>query len=387
MSQGDAFDRIVASLHQAALDDAHWPRASALMDDALHSKGNLVGFSSGRSNRDLRIFLVRFLYRGERREDLEREYLNVYHPLDEWVPRVRQLPDSQLVHMADLYTEEELKTSVAYNEAHSRGHTQNGLNVRLDGPDGSRIVWVFADPVDKDGWSSGRTDLIRRLLPHLRHYVCVRQALAEAGGLGASLTGLLEKIASGIIQLDGRGRIVAANDRALALLREGDGLFDHGGFLFARSPEEDAELQELLTRALPPFGGRGVGGSMTVRRSTVLPGLSLHVSPVREGEKDFRARGVAALVLVVDRESGTRIDPVLVETALGLTPAESRVAVLLAEGRTVRDIAAATGRKVSTIRTHVKHVFAKHGLSRQMDLVRLVLSLASAPDSRGQRGK
>ena len=51
--------------------------------------------------------------------------------------------------------------------------------------------------------------MVRRLLPHLRHHVIVRQALAEAGALGASLTGLLRKSGTGIIQLDGHGRIVA----------------------------------------------------------------------------------------------------------------------------------------------------------------------------------
>ena len=39
---------------------------------------------------------------------------------------------------------------------------------------------------------------------------------------------------------------------------------------------------------------------------------------------------------------------------LRLTPAESRVAVLLARGRTVREIAVATQRQESTIRTHLK---------------------------------
>ena len=60
--------------------------------------------------------------------------------------------------------------------------------------------------------------------------------------------------------------------------------------------------------------------------------------------------------------------------ALHLTEMESRVAVLLAEGM--------TGRGESTIRSHVKHMFAKHGLSRQTELVRLVLSLAGAPETR-----
>ena len=41
-----------------------------------------------------------------------------------------------------------------------------------------------------------------------------------------------------------------------------------------------------------------------------------------------------------------------------------------------------TGRGESTIRSHVKHMFARHGLSRQAELVRLVLSLAGAPETR-----
>ena len=35
----------------------------------------------------------RFVFRGRRREDLEREYFEVYHPHDEALPRVRALPE------------------------------------------------------------------------------------------------------------------------------------------------------------------------------------------------------------------------------------------------------------------------------------------------------
>ena len=77
-----------------------------------------------------------------------------------------------------------------------------------------------------------------------------------------------------------------------------------------------------------------------------------------------------------------RVDPRLVAEILGLAPAESQVAVLLAVGRTVRDIALATGRSVSTVRWHMKHVFDKARVSRQAELVRLVLSLAGVPEFR-----
>ena len=129
-------------------------------------------------------------------------------------------------------------------------------------------------------------------------------------------------------------------------------------------------------------GGRVPAARTMVGRSSALPPLVLHVNPVGRQETDFHLWPVAALVLVADPAGGTRIDPAVAEAALGLTGMESRVAVLLAEGMSVREIAAATGRGESTIRSHVKHMFARHGLSRQAELVRLVLSLAGAPESR-----
>ena len=289
MSEREAFDRILASLHEAALDRAHWSTATALIDDTLRANGSSMVFGDGRSEEDIQIYFAWYFFRGQRNRELERDYFENYYALDERVPRLRHLPDSQLFHITDLYTEEELKTSASYNELLARGHARNSINVRLDGPNGSRIVWVVNDPVDGDGWSSAQLDSIRRLLPHIRQSVSVQQALAGAGALGASFAKLLDTTGLGIVQLDGRGRIVVANDRARDLLRTGNGLFDEGGFLYARMPEDNANLQGLLTRALPPFGAQGAGGSAMLRRSSALPPLVLHVNPVGQQETDFQA--------------------------------------------------------------------------------------------------
>ena len=53
------------------------------------------------------------------------------------------------------------------------------------------------------------------------------------------------------------------------------------------------------------------------------------------------------------------------------------MAALLASGRTVRDIAAATGRQENTVYKHLKQMYRKLGISRQAELVRLVLSRAA----------
>ena len=73
-----------------------------------------------------------------------------------------------------------------------------------------------------------------------------------------------------------------------------------------------------------------------------------------------------------------RVRQALVGTeALGPTPGESQVAVWVAEGWTVREMAVATGRTDGAIRWHLRQIYHKQGISRQADLVRLVLSVAT----------
>ena len=203
------------------------------------------------------------------------------------------------------------------------------LNVRLDGPRGSRIAWAIA---------------------------------------------LLENPRCGVIRLGLRRRIVAANDRARDILRRREGITEEDGLLRAAWPEDDSRLQALLAEALPRSGGQGASGSTVIGRSASPP-LVLHVCPIGPAG-DLRQGSNAALVLAVDPAARGDIDARRVEALLRLTPAESGVAVALAEGRTVGEIALDTGRSETTVRWHLKQIFARHGISRQVDLVKLVLSVA-----------
>ena len=97
------------------------------------------------------------------------------------------------------------------------------------------------------------------------------------------------------------------------------------------------------------------------------------------GDSDFRPRAVGAVALVVDPRDRPGIDGDMVGAAFGLTPAQTEVAVMLAEGLTMGQIAIATDRRYSTVRTHLKHIFRKLGVARQLDVARLVLALAGLP--------
>ena len=287
MNPLDAFDRILALLHQAALDDAQWLATAALIDEVCGTTGNALVVAEGSAS-DARVCFARYLYRGESRPDLAREYFDVYYPHDEGPPRLRERPAGQVVHVPDLYTEEELRTSPAYNESWRRREVQNGLIMRLDRLDDLRIVWAIGDPVGSGGWESAQLQLIESLLPHIRQFICVRQALVGADALSASLAGLLDNSRIGVLHLDRGRRVLAANAPALDILRRGEGLSDKDGTLRATVPADHGRLQRLLKHALPGFGiAPPTGGSMTIRRPLLPSRLELHVHPVGVPQADF----------------------------------------------------------------------------------------------------
>ena len=80
-------------------------------------------------------------------------------------------------------------------------------------------------------------------------------------------------------------------------------------------------------------------------------------------------------MLIVDPFHQLPVDRALVESALGLSPAGSRVAVLLAEGRTVREVAEATGSSIHTIRWHIRQIFEELGINQLGQLLPLVRAL------------
>ena len=375
MTEQDAFERIMAALYASMLDDSRWPTTSALIDEVCGLAGNALVSGEG-PKEDRRVRFVGLYYRGHPRPDLERDYLEHYLPIDERASRFRQMPDGGVVHSNDMFTAEERKTSPVHNEYLPRSRSQNSLVVRMDLEDRAHMAWNLADPVAPEGWESSRVTMVKRLVPHVQQFVRVRQALVRAGAGDTTVTALLDNSRVGVVHLDQRGRILAANDRARSILPGGDGLIEEDGALAASAPEDQLCLDRLLASALPTGGDPAIGGSMRFRRRHALLPLVVHVKPVPVPQPSYGARYVAALALIHEPGFTQRIEPALVAATLELTPGESQVAVWLAEGKSVEEMAKATGHTRGAIYWHLKQIYQKLHISRQADLVRLVLSVA-----------
>ena len=97
----------------------------------------------------------------------------------------------------------------------------------------------------------------------------LRQAPADAKAAGPSAVEPLDSVTTGVIHLDRRGGIVAANDPAHARLRKGNGLSDEDGLLRASLFETRSELVRLVALA-----ETGRFGAAAERLAIAQPALS-----------------------------------------------------------------------------------------------------------------
>ena len=375
MSQQDLFDRAVVSLSEAALDESRLPDASRMIDEACGTVGNSLVVYRGKSADELETLFTVLYYRGEIDEEINRLYCKHYIHGDERIPYLLRQPDGRLNYTPDIYDSAGTKTSPTYNELLRMGQCQAGLNTRMGGGlNGSGMAFILCDPCGKsDGWSSDQIRTVKRLLPHVRQLVRVRQVLLAAEEQGQSRVSQFGT-RIGVVHLDRNGSILEANDSAREILRNGDGLRVRGQFLCACSASEDDKLGKLIAGALPRINSVSAGASLALERGPGLPRIGLHAVPIHVPRLDFGIRRTAAIILIVDPLREPRITVDHLGAVLGLTPSESQVAALLSQGHSVTVIARMTRRKVSSVRWLLKQAFAKLGISRQAELVRLVLS-------------
>jgi DNA-binding CsgD family transcriptional regulator len=96
-------------------------------------------------------------------------------------------------------------------------------------------------------------------------------------------------------------------------------------------------------------------------------------------------RAFAALTFYHPR-SAPPVDEQVLATAFDLSPAECRIALLLAEGLTQKEIAAHVGVQHDTVRKQLQSIFQKTATRRQPDLLRLLLNLPARGASAAAEG-
>lgn len=223
--------------------------------------------------------------------------------------------------------------------------------------------------------------LYQELLPHLARAAYIQRRFAFLQSLSSSSLSVLDTVPAGVILLDARGRVLHANPAAERELRRADPLStDLVGELRSRgSGPAQSTLRAAIASALDPVRGKKeqlASVATLTRRSGEV--LSLQVLPLCKEKSATIASAynghLAACALVIDTGGGSpnsSVSPQILNHLYGLTPAESRVATLIAKGKSVPQAADELGVSRNTLKTQLKSVFAKTGARRQGELIRL----------------
>jgi DNA-binding CsgD family transcriptional regulator len=204
----------------------------------------------------------------------------------------------------------------------------------------------------------------------------------SVGGQGAAILVLahdvaqtLEALADAVFILGHGGRIRHLNRAAERLLSQADVLTSHGGRLTARHSEASGELQRLVVLATRPMGLR-CGGSMSLGSIGSRFPLAVRVAPISARLLPIFDPPPSALVTVTDLEAWLQTPEEDLRRLFGLTLAESRTAAAVFDGLSLPQAAERFGVSANTVRTQLKLVFNKTGVTRQADLVKLMMRLS-----------
>lgn len=215
---------------------------------------------------------------------------------------------------------------------------------------------------------------------HLQRAFLLSRQLGQVDRQARAFEQLLEQRPFGVVLIDEIGRAVYLNPRAETLIRLHPEIQVVEGRLRLRDHKAGAQLERLVQEVIATSLGRGLsaGGALRLAGdSAAAKSIVLVVTPLRSNAQTGALSGprwCAAVFLGLPQERRA-MDGQVLHSLYGLTPAEARLAVELANGRDLDAVSEALFITKHTARTQLKAIFHKTGCRRQAELVKLLLSL------------
>jgi DNA-binding CsgD family transcriptional regulator len=257
------------------------------------------------------------------------------------------------------------------------------VEIALRTETGVLSVAVARSPSAGSGDDEDRAQFAR-VSHHLARAARLTVRLGDMAEQRPSLERALDVLDRGIILVDRAARLVWANRAADRILAANDGLTLSHGVVHGLAPATTRAVASLV--ACASARRRGPGAIRAERPSLAEPYI-VFAAPLGTAER-WPAAGRAAVMLVItDPAADVAPDEALLAVIYELTPAEARVALLVAAGQSSAEAARALHVTQNTVHTHLQRVFRKMGVCRQAELARLVARLPPLvePDAAGGR--
>jgi len=379
------FDSLIGLLYQGTLEEQPWQSALPALRERLDADvvslvlrpptvdDQGVILNSVRSDRD----------RADDQQPLAdpndwqaSAYREQFFSLDPFV----NLPLNKVIALEDIVADAELRKSDYYLHYLEPIGLFRILGVDTAEPGGMLARLRVARRNSDAYFAQQERELLTRLTPHLRRAIEIYARLNRAISERDVYAGAVNQLSVATIILNEEGCVLTTNEVGRALLDQADGLSLRDARLHIEGRDINRELQEALTAIIraQQHGEASVVRALRVPRAGGRADLGLVIRPAtnaREGESRVIP---AAAIFISDPELEVETSQQILGELFSLTPAEARLATLLARGLSLAEVSRAQNISQHTARAQLKAIFAKTGVSRQAELVRLVLKSAAA---------
>ncbi|TAM11676.1 MAG: PAS domain-containing protein [Rhodanobacter sp.] len=371
----ERFSHLVERIYDAALDPALW---SACLDEIREELGgNYVSL------------IVRHVTEDD--PGLIVSVASDHGPIDPSTVGIAaspftDVPIGQLVTESDLMSPAEWKASAYYREWCAPHDVCHVMAANLGTRAGSVYGFRVTRPESWRPFSPLRIETARRLLPHLRQALDAYLSVNRDRKLSLLYGRAMAQLMVGAVVLDERGKVVECNAAASGILGLHDGLRLAGEQLEATYANDNRKLQQLIRNALARSNSAQaeLTEAMSVSRPSGQQSWGLVVQAVSPDEWTEGKHRPSVAVFVRDTEGKAHPPIRLTQQLFQLTPAETALAIQLANGLSLEEAAEALNIRRNTARAHLRSIFSKTGVRRQTELVRLFLNsvawLGSTPE-------
>ncbi len=386
MTNGEAdYDHLLGLVYQGALEEQPWQSALPLLREVLDAQVvSLVLRPPSDDDRGAILNCVRPESHVQRGQGLLADpsdweasaYRDQFFALDPFI----NLPLDEVVALEDILPDAELVASDYYQHYLQPIDLFRILGVDTREPGGMLARLRISRRRSEQRFGPQERALLEKITPHLRRAIEVYARLKRMTSERDVYSGAVDQLSVATIILDEQGRMLNTNALAKALLEEGNGLCLHGRQLHIDGRDINRELQQALDTIIKAqqAGTTAIVRALRVPRSAGRADLGLVIRPVPAAQGNEGQSSPCAAVFISDPDLRESASQQILGELFELTPAEANLAILLARGLSLAAVSETQQVSPHTARAQLKSIFAKTGVSRQAELVRLVLkSVAS----------
>jgi DNA-binding CsgD family transcriptional regulator/PAS domain-containing protein len=240
---------------------------------------------------------------------------------------------------------------------------------------GRRLAWFSVARTEvQTRYRQSDLEFMDWLAPH----ICRAFTMADIFDMQAIRLERLEQtvdaLSTGVFLADHDG-ITYMNSSAKKLIDRGATLKIKNNRLTSVRPRAADRLSHAISASLGGAAPEKVGTHMVAIPDVEGGGLLANVLPLSWQSAHNPLVGLpgSAAIFVQDASAPPQFAGKAFAKLYGLTPAELRVSLEVAKGNGLHELTEALGISANTVKTHLKHVFAKTGVTRQGDLTRLIM--------------